>query len=149
MKLFNKTLNSFKNLKSYEFVLFILLVLYIVSGVSTPYELSPYVNNTFMYLSLFALAFLLYLYGNPLLALLLLITSVVFINRSSKVSHTIMQPSQQNKNIKMKQLNYNINKKTLEEEIVGQIERNPDNIPGSSNFSPEPVLCDAGAASKV
>ena len=96
MKLFNKTLNSFKNLKSYEFVLFILLVLYIVSGVSTPYDLSPYVNNTFMYLSLFALAFLLYLYGNPLLALLLLITSVVFINRSSKVSHTIMQPSQLN-----------------------------------------------------
>ena len=55
MKLFSKTVKSFINFKPYEFILFVLLVLYLVSGVSTPYELSPYVNNIFMYLSLFVL----------------------------------------------------------------------------------------------
>tara|TARA_Y100001980_G_C14543760_1_gene322625 strand:+ start:654 stop:1097 length:444 start_codon:yes stop_codon:yes gene_type:complete len=147
MKLFNKSLNTLKNFKPYEFVLVVLLLLYIVSGVSTPYELSPYVNNSFMYLSLFALAILLYLYGNPLLALLFLITSVIFINRSNKVSHYTMKPSQQNKNNKMQQLNIPFTKKTLEEELVGQIVRNPDNIPGPETY--HPVLCDSHNASKV
>ena len=147
MKLFNKSLNTLKNFKPYEFVLVFLLLLYIVSGVSTPYELSPYVNNSFMYLSLFALAILLYLYGNPLLALLFLITSVIFINRSNKVSHYTMKPSQQNKNNKMQQLNIPFTKKTLEEELVGQIVRNPDNIPGPETY--HPVLCDSHNASKV
>ena len=147
MKLFNKSLNTLKNFKPYEFVLVVLLLLYIVSGVSTPYELSPYVNNSFMYLSLFALAILLYLYGNPLLALLFLITSVIFINRSNKVSHYTMKPSQENKNNKMQQLNIPFTKKTLEEEVVGQIVRNPDNIPGPETY--HPVLCDSHNASKV
>tara|TARA_B100001175_G_C19469576_1_gene621007 strand:- start:1173 stop:1616 length:444 start_codon:yes stop_codon:yes gene_type:complete len=147
MKLFNKSLNTLKNFKPYEFVLVVLLLLYIVSGVSTPYELSPYVNNSFMYLSLFALAILLYLYGNPLLALLFLITSVIFINRSNKVSHYTMKPSQENKNNKMQQLNIPLTKNTLEEEIVGQIVRNPDNIPGPETY--HPVLCDSHNATKV
>ena len=147
MKLFNKSLNTLKNFKPYEFVLVVLLLLYIVSGVSTPYELSPYVNNSFMYLSLFALAILLYLYGNPLLALLFLFTSVIFINRSNKVSHYTMKPSQENKNNKMQQLNIPFTKNTLEEEIVGQIVRNPDNIPGPETY--HPVLCDSHNATKV
>tara|TARA_B100001778_G_scaffold281179_1_gene246216 strand:+ start:881 stop:1324 length:444 start_codon:yes stop_codon:yes gene_type:complete len=147
MNLFNKSLNTLKNFKPYEFILVVLLLLYIVSDVSTPYELSPYVNNSFMYLSLFALAILLYLYGNPLLALLFLITSVIFINRSNKVSHYTMKPSQENKNNKMQQLNIPFTKNTLEEEIVGQIVRNPDNIPGPETY--HPILCDSHNASKV
>ena len=41
--------NSVKNMKTLEVVLFILLVLYLVSGVSTPYALAPYTNNVFMW----------------------------------------------------------------------------------------------------
>ena len=98
MTLFSKTVKSFKNLKPYEFFLFVLLLLYLVSGVSTPYELSPYVNNIFMYLSLFAFSIVVYLYGNPLLAAFFLFVSFIFINRSNKVSHKVMIPSQEKKN---------------------------------------------------
>ena len=58
-----------------------------------------------------------------------------------------MKPSQQNKNNKMQQLNIPFTKKTLEEELVGQIVRNPDNIPGPETY--HPVLCDSHNASKV
>ncbi len=147
MTLFSKTVKSFKNLKPYEFILFVLLVLYLVSGVSTPYELSPYVNNIFMYLSLFAFSFVLYLYGNPLLAVFFLFVSFIFINRSNKVSHKVMKPSQQKKDTTMTQLNNHLSQKTLEEQIVGQIERHPNNIPGPSSY--HPVLCDSHNASKI
>lgn len=147
MTLFSKTVKSFKNLKPYEFILFVLLVLYLVSGVSTPYELSPYVNNIFMYLSLFAFSVVLYLYSNPLLAASFLFVSFIFINRSNKVSHKVMKPSQQKKDTTMTQLNNSLSQKTLEEQMVGQIERHPNNIPGPSSY--HPVLCDSHNASKI
>jgi len=147
MKLFNKTVNSFRKLKSYEFILFILLFSYIISGVSTPYELSPYVNNIFMYLSLFAFSIILYLNGNHLLSGAFFATSIIFINRSNKVSHKVMKPSQEKKNIHMTQLNYPLNQKTLEEQMVGEIERHPNNIPGPSSY--HPVLCDSHNATKI
>ena len=147
MTLFSKTIKSFKNLKPYEFILFILLVLYLLSGVSTPYELSPYVNNIFMYLSLFAFSVVLYLYGNPLLAAFFLFVSFIFINRSNKVSHKVMKPSQQKKDTTMTQLNNPLVQKTLEEQMVGQIERHPNNIPGPSSY--HPVLCQSHNASKI
>lgn len=147
MTLFSKTVKSFKNLKPYEFILFVLLVLYLVSGISTPYELSPYVNNIFMYLSLLAFSVVLYLYGNPLLAVFFLFVSFIFINRSNKVSHKVMKPSQQKKNTTMTQLNNHLTQKTLEEQIIGQIEKHPNNIPGPSSY--HPVLCDSHNASKI
>ena len=147
MTLFSKTVKSFKNLKPYEFILFVLLGLYLGSGVSTPYELSPYVNNIFMYLSLFAFSIVIYLYGNPLLAAFFLFVSFIFINRSKKVSHKVMKPSQEKKNNDMAQLNYPLNQKTLEEQIVGEIQRQPNNIPGPSNY--HPVLCDSHNATKI
>lgn len=147
MKLFSKTVKSFINFKPYEFILFVLLVLYLVSGVSTPYELSPYVNNIFMYLSLFAFSIVLYLYGNPLLALFCLFVSFIFINRSNKVSHKVMKSSQIKKDNTMNQLNNSLFNKTLEEQIVGQIQRHPNNIPGPSSY--HPVLCDSHNATKI
>ena len=47
----------------------------------------------------------------------------------------------------MQQLNIPFTKKTMEEELVGQIVRNPDNIPGPETY--HPVLCDSHNASKV
>tara|TARA_B110000977_G_C11084412_1_gene494104 strand:+ start:1777 stop:2220 length:444 start_codon:yes stop_codon:yes gene_type:complete len=147
MTIFSKTVKSFINLKPYEFILFVLLLLYLISGVSIPYHLSPYVNNMFMYLSLFAFSIVLYLYGNPLLAAFFLLVSFIFINRSYKVSNNVMKPSQEKKNNTMKQLNAPLNKKTLEEQMVGQIERPPNNIPGPSSY--RPTLCDSHNAKKV
>jgi hypothetical protein len=147
MKLINKTVDSFKNLKPYEFILVLLLVSYLVSGVSTPYELSSYVNNTFMHLSLVAFAIILFLYGSPLLALLFVGVACVFVFRSNNVSHAVMKPSQKKNDRKMSELNTHLTKTSLEEELVGQVVRNPENIPGPSSF--HPVLCDSHNASKV
>ena len=147
MKLLNKSMNNLSNMKTYEILFVVLMVLYLVSGVSTPYELSPHVNNIFMYLSLFAFSVVLYLYGNPLLAAFFLFVSFIFINRSNKVSHKVMKPSQQKKDTTMTQLNNPLLQKTLEEQMVGQIERHPNNIPGPSSY--HPVLCDSHNASKI
>ena len=105
MKLVNKTINCIKNMKTYEILLVILMVLYLVTGVSTPYALAPYVNNMFMNASLIALVIVLYLYGNPLLALFVAIVSFVFINRSKKVDPIVMKPSEDNKDTAMDKLN--------------------------------------------
>lgn len=147
MKLFNKAYNNFVNFKPYELVLVVLLVLYLISGISTPYSVSPYVNNYFMYLSLLALSFLLYLYGNPLVALVFLFTSYIFIQRSKYTSHELIKPSQNKTDSKLKELNSNLKEKTLEEEIVGKIVKNTDNLPNVSTYNP--VLCDSHNASTI
>lgn len=147
MKLFNKAYNNFVNFKPYELVLVVLLVLYLISGISTPYSVSPYVNNYFMYLSLLTLSFLLYLYGNPLVALVFLFTSYIFIQRSKYTSHELIKPSQNKTDSKLKELNSNLKEKTLEEEIVGKIVKNTDNLPNVSTYNP--VLCDSHNASTI
>ena len=150
MSLVNKAINSIKNLKnmnSYEIVLFVLLILYIVGGVSTPYAMSPYVNNIFMYASLLAIAYLLYLCVSPLLVLLFVVAAIVLVQRSKMVDFSQMKPTQQNKNIAMNNLNKNTKSKTLEEEMVGQIEKKPDNTPNSLNY--HPVMCDAHNATTL
>ena len=147
MKIVNKTVSSFKNLKLMELLLFVLLVLYLLTNVATPYSMAPYVNNGFMYASLFALVILLFLYSNPLLALFFGFVVLVFINRSRKVDHSVLAPSQENKTSTMEKLNVGLKDKTLEEEMVGEIVKKPDNTPGPSSYNP--VLCDSHNASSI
>ena len=147
MKLLNKSVNNLSNMKTHEILFVVLLVLYLVSGVATPYNLAPYVNNLFSYVSLVAIVFVLFLYSNPLLAIFFGIVALVLVNRSRKVDHTLMKPSQENKNVALKKLNSHLKVKTLEEEVVGQVEKKPDNIPGPSSY--HPVLCKTHNASQV
>ena len=100
-----------------------------------------------MYASLFALVVILFLHSNPALALLFAIVVLVFINRSGKVDHAVLKPSQENKNSAMKKLNSHLHEKSLEEEVVGQIVRNPDNTPGPGTY--HPVLCKSHNASTI
>tara|TARA_B100001094_G_C18075211_1_gene742263 strand:- start:1024 stop:1200 length:177 start_codon:yes stop_codon:yes gene_type:complete len=58
-----------------------------------------------------------------------------------------MKPSQIKKDTTMNQLNYPLSQITLEEQIVGQIQRHPNNIPGPSSY--HPVLCQSHNASKI
>ncbi len=148
MSLLKKSLNNVTSMKTYEVLLFVVLVLYLVSGVSTPYSLAPYVNNVFMHLSLVALVVVSYLYGkNVVLTLFLAIVAFVFVNRSSKVSHIKMKPSEDNKKTNLKSLNKHLSEKTLEEEVVGQVVKNVDNSPNPSSYNP--VLCDSHNADEV
>lgn len=147
MKIVNKTITSLKNLKIMEILLTVLIVIYLLSNVSTPYNMAPYVNNLFMYASLLAFTVILFIYSNPLLAILFLVFSFVFVNRSKKVDHLIMKSSENNKDMKLKDLNSNLKATSLEEEIISESKDKPDNIPGPSTY--QPVLCDDHSASSL
>lgn len=142
----NKVL-ELKNIKNYELVFVVLLLLYLISNVSTPYDLAPHINNAYMYISLFAIVIVLLLNSNPLIALLFAIIALIFLQRSKKVDHGVMAPSNANKTAAMENLNTHLSIKTLEEEMVGQIDRHPDNIVSQNSY--HPVMCDSHDASYV
>ena len=142
----NKVL-ELKNIKNYELVFVVLLLLYLISNVSTPYDLAPHINNAYMYISLFAIVILLLLNSNPLIALLFAIIALIFLQRSKKVDHGVMAPSNANKTAAMENLNTHLSIKTLVEEMVGQIDRHPDNIVSQNSY--HPVMCDSHDASYV
>ena len=142
----NKVL-ELKNIKNYELVFVVLLLLYLISNVSTPYDLAPHINNAYMYISLFAIVILLLLNSNPLIALLFAIVALIFLQRSKKVDHGVMAPSNANKTAAMENLNTHLSIKTLEEEMVGQIDRHPDNIVSQNSY--HPIMCDSHDASYV
>lgn len=149
----NNISNNFKKLKnisSYEIIFVVLIILYLISNVSTPYELAPYINNIYTYLSLIAIVILLFLNTNPLIALFFGIAGIIFIIRSSKVDHAVMAPSTSNKSSEMIKLNNNINSinnNSLEEEVIGQIQKQPDNIMNTNNY--HPVSCETHNASDI
>jgi len=142
----NKVL-ELKNIKNYEIVFVVLLLLYLISDVYTPYDLAPHINSAHTYISLFAIFILLLLNSNPLIALFFAIVALIFLQRSSKVDHRVMAPSNANKTAAMENLNHHLSTKTLEEEMVGQIDRQPDNIISQNSY--HPVMCDSHDASYV
>ena len=137
-----------KNVKSYEWALIVLVVLYIMSGLRTPYELSLYVNNTFAYMSFLALLVLFFITKRNLLVILaIFVGGLVFISRSALTDHRIHIPSEYNRANKMKTFNAGNRKRTLEEEMVGNIRGKPDNIPNPASYNP--VLCNAHSATSL
>jgi hypothetical protein len=142
----NKVL-ELKNITNYELVFVVLLLLYLISNVSTPYDFAPHINNAYTYISLFAIVILLLLNSNPLIALLFAFIALIFLQRSKKVDHGVMAPSNANKTAAMENLNTHLSIKTLEEEMVGQIDRQPDNIISQNSY--HPVMCDSHDASYV
>lgn len=135
-----------KNLKIHEWILVVLVVLYVLSGVKTPYEMSLYLNNTFAYLSFLALIVLLIVTKNNVFVIFALaVGGLVFISRSGISDHRLHIPSEYNKVNKMKTFNP-VRNKTLEEEMVGTITK-PDNIPNPASFNP--VLCNSHCATTV
>ena len=153
---------NFKNLKNIttnEIILIVLILLYLISNVSTPYELAPYINNIYTYFSLIAIAILLFLKTNPIIALFFGIAALIFVLRSNKVDHGVMAPSTHNKSLAMINLNSNTNNSTnnntnnittqttLEEELIGLIQKQPDNIINTNSY--HPVSCETHNASDI
>ena len=58
VNIFKNNLLQLKTIKTYELVFIILLILYLITNISTPYDLAPQVNNAYMYVSLFAITIL-------------------------------------------------------------------------------------------
>lgn len=146
MSLLSKELVNLKNMSSLQIIFIILIAIYILSGVNTPYNLTQHINKPFIYASLFIAVIVIYLYTNKILTLVFLIGVLVFLYRSQKVDLNFNKPSQENKNKVLKNLNTHLTEKTLEEEIVSSIKK-LDNIPNSANY--HPVLCDSHNAENI
>jgi len=160
----NSISTNFKNLKNItisEIILVVLILLYLISNVSTPYELAPYVNNIYTYFSLIAIVILLFLNSNPIIAIFFGIAALVFVTRSNEVDHGVMAPSTHNKSLAMINLNTDSNTNTnsnvdnnnimnqtsLEEELIGSIQKQPDNIINTNSY--HPVSCETHNASTI
>jgi hypothetical protein len=162
----NNISTNFKNLKNItisEIILVVLIILYLISNVSIPYELAPYVNNVYTYFSLIAIVILLFLNSNPIIALFFGIAALVFVTRSNDVDNGAMAPSTYNNSLAMLNLNTNTNTNTntninsignsimnqtsLEEELIGSIQKQPDNIINTANY--HPVSCETHDASLI
>jgi hypothetical protein len=147
----NSISTNFKNLKNittYEIILVLFVLLYLISNVSTPYELAPYINNIYTYFSLIAIVILLFLKSNPLIAVFFGIAALIFVIRSSKVDHGVMAPSTRNKSLAMINLNNNsVNQTSLEEELISSIQKQPDNIINTNTY--HPVSCETHNASII
>jgi len=144
---FKNEVLELKKITPYELVFIIVLILYLISNISTPYDLAPQVNNAYMYISLFAITILLLLNSNPLIAILFAFVAIIFLQRSKKTDHSVMAPSTSNKTAAMTNMNTDLTIKSLEEEMVGQIDRQPDNISSLSTYNP--VMCNYHNASDV
>lgn len=162
MNSLNTISTNFKNLKNIttnEIILVVLILLYLISNVSTPYELAPYINNMYTYFSLIAIVILLFLKSNPIIALFFGIAALIFVIRSNKVDHGVMAPSTHNKSLAMINLNSITNNNTnndigniitqttLEEEVIGLIQKQPDNIINTNSY--HPVSCETHNASDI
>ncbi len=154
MNSINKITNNLKtntmnlaNIKSYEAIFVVLLFLYLLSNVSTPYNFAPHVNSIYMYCSLIIIFIMLLVNSNPLIALLFAYVAIVFLQRSKKVDHRVMAQTESNKSSKMEILNSHLNSKSLEEEMVTLIEQRPENIVSIENYNP--VVCDTHSASNI
>ena len=146
MTLLSKELLNLKNMSSLQIIFIVLIIIYILSGVNIPYNLTTHINKPFVYASLIISIIVLYLYSNNIITLVYLIGVLVFINRSQKIDLNLNKPSQENKNKVFKNLNTHLTQKTLEEEIVASIKK-LDNIPNTSNY--HPILCDSHNAEKL
>ena len=148
----NNISNNFKKLKNmtaYEMIFVVVIILYLISNVSTPYDLAPHINNIYTYLSLIAIVFLLYLNTNPLIALFFGVAAIVFVMRSHKVDHAVMASSTFNKSQNMINLNNNntMMQTSLEEELISVIQKQPDNIISTSSY--HPVSCETHNATDI
>ena len=145
MNSLNSISNNFKKLKNmtaYEIILIAFILLYLISNVSTPYNMAPHINNVYTYFSLVAIVILLFLNTNPLIALFFGVAAIIFVMRSRNVDHKVMAPSTFNKSQNMINLNNaNTMKQTsLEEELIGSIQKQPDNIISTNTY--HPVSCE-------
>ena len=130
MKFFNpksvKSLdfNTLKTLKIYEIIFIVLMLLYIISGFQLSNYLGNYINNIFTYISLFLFSVILFKTSNYIVAVLFVITLIVFFMRNKVIYNVNITSSESNKEETLKVLNKN-NNKTLEEEMVDNIVKPP------------------------
>jgi hypothetical protein len=112
--------NPFKSFSTIELSLLVVFIIYIILPIDTPIFLSGVIDNPISLVIMFGIAVYLFMYSNPVLAILYIFVAYELLRRTSKttvikaVQHT---PSQVAKDKEMKQMNPP-KAATLEEEIV-------------------------------
>ena len=112
--------NPFKTFSTIELSLLVVFIIYIILPIDTPTFLSGAIENPITLVVMFGITVYLFLYSNPILAILYIFVAYELLRRSSKptvikaVQHT---PTQVTKDKEMKQMNPK-KADTLEEEIV-------------------------------
>jgi hypothetical protein len=116
-----KVFNSLKSIPRLELALFIIFILYIIFPLDTPKGLAPYVDSPLGIIVIFCVTVYLFLYTNPILAVLYIFVAYELLRRSSNVNarSAIIEytPTQQKKDTELKEMNPSKDK-TLEEEMV-------------------------------
>ena len=114
----------FQSLKPLEIVLLVVFIIYIVFPIQTPDFLASSVDSSLGMLSIFIITIYLFLYVNPIVAVVYIYVGYELLRRSSNKSGkvTVMQytPTQAKKDQEMKNMNP-VLEKTLEEDIVEQM----------------------------
>lgn len=133
--------NPFKSFSTIELSLLIVFFIYIILPIHTPQFLSGAIDNPISLVIMFGIAVYLFMYSNPVLAILYIFVAYELLRRTSNsvvikaVQHT---PSQARKDNEMKQMNPK-KVETLEEEIVEKmapVGRSDASVYVSSSYKP-------------
>jgi len=107
-----------------DYALIVVFVLYIIFPVETPDFLIPLIDSSLGMLTFFVITLYLFFYVNPVVAVVYILVAYELIRRSSNKGGrvTILEytPTQNNKDLEMKQMNPS-KSETLEEEVIFQM----------------------------
>lgn len=121
--LFKSLSNPVKSFSIVELTLLFVFVIYLVFPIETPSFLVGSVNSPITLAVIFAVTVYLFVYSNPILAILYIFVAYELLRRSSSFKPiTMMQytPTQEKKNNDLREMNPP-QEKTLEEEVVDKM----------------------------
>ena len=136
-----------KSVSPLDISLFILFVIYLVIPVKTPPFMAPYIESPLGMVFMFCVTVFLFLYANPILAILYIFVAYELLRRSANVGASIRSqtaylqptPSQAQRDAEMQEMNPSPNQHSLEEEVVHQmapIAKSEPSIYTTSTFKP-------------
>jgi hypothetical protein len=120
---FKSLSNPLKSFSIIEIALLIVFIIYLVLPIETPSFLAGSVNSPITMVVIFAVTVYLFLYSNPILAILYIFVAYELLRRSASFKPITLQeytPTQEKKNIDLRKMNPP-QEKTLEEEVVDKM----------------------------
>jgi hypothetical protein len=115
--------NPFKSFSTIEIALLIVFIIYVVLPIETPTFLAGSVNSPITMLVMLAVTGYLFLYSNPILAILYIFVAYELLRRSASYKPITLQqytPTQEKKNKDLRAMNPP-QEKSLEEEVVDKM----------------------------
>lgn len=115
--------NPFKTFSVIEIALLIVFIIYLVLPIETPSFLTSSINSPITMVVIFAVTVYLFIYSNPILAILYIFVAYELLRRSASFKPITLQeytPNQEKKNNDLRKMNP-AQEKTLEEEVVDKM----------------------------